>query len=478
MSVIKGEILEEFINKGHFEVSVPGPLHFPIIDITVKRDEKLNLVLTTTSYSNSESGSIDHPPGTVRLNNDAIELTCISESKVKMNGIQPFNYTISTSYNSNSICTELSSVSSIEAVIGDIKNGKYLIEWLENVDDGHFMWPDSIKTNTEKNTLISIGAEPNKVEMQEKSSSKRFGKSGVYLSIGAHQLYLVSTGDDAKSVGVKSGYILYLETPSSEERKKIRNCLSFVLGRPLIKTGYSIFNSEWQLVSFKSISAYSMGGAAFSIHSSPPFPLGNKYQGEIDSNVITKLVNAIYQNYYGYKFGHLSWAYWHAVCAPVHIAAVHFGACIESLQNSYIENNGRIFSSALIEKDKWKVFREGALKVLTSLKLEETEERVLESKINYLNQTPQSVLTERFLNILDINFSKVEKAAWQQRNNAAHGNEMEEGGEIQLIREIIMLKVIFHRVLLRIVGGGDYYIDYYSIKFPIKFLSDSIDTNI
>ncbi|NOR69297.1 MAG: hypothetical protein GQ532_06305 [Methylomarinum sp.] len=477
MSVIKAEILEEFINDGNFKVDVLGPLHFPIKDLTIKRDEKLNLVLTTTSDVNSESGSIDHPPGTVRINDDAIELTSISESKVKMNGIQPFKYTISTDNNGNSIRTELSSVSSIEAVIRDAKTGNYLIEWLENVDDGHFMWPDSVETNTENHTLVSIGAEPNKVEMQEKSSSKGFGRSAVYLSIADHKLYLVSTGDDAKSVGVKSGYILYLEIIPSEERKKIRDCLSFVLGRPLIKTGYSIFNSEWQLVSFKSISAYSMGGAAFSIHSLPPFPLGKNYQGEIDSNIITTLVNAIYQDYDEYKFGYLSWAYWHAVCAPIHIAAVHFGACIESLQKSYIENNGKKFSSALIEKSRWKVFRKETLNVLTSLNLEETENRVLENKINSLNQTPQSVLTERFLNNLDINFSEVEKAAWQQRNNAAHGNEIEEGTEIQLIREIKILKVIFHRVLLKIMGGGEYYIDYYSIGFPIKFLSDSIDTN-
>ena len=90
MSVIKGEILEEFINNGHFKVDVSGPLHFPIRDLTINRDENFNLTLTTTSDSNSESSSINHPPGTVRINIDAVELTSISGSKVKMNGIQPF----------------------------------------------------------------------------------------------------------------------------------------------------------------------------------------------------------------------------------------------------------------------------------------------------------------------------------------------------------------------------------------------------
>ena len=54
------------------------------------------------------------------------------------------------------------------------------------------------------------------------------------------------------------------------------------------------------------------------------------------------------------------------------------------------------------------------------------------------------------------------------------------GPEIQifgqaLIREIKILKIIFHRVLLKIMGGGEQYIDYYSDEFPIKSLKDSID---
>lgn len=71
--------------------------------------------------------------------------------------------------------------------------------------------------------------------------------------------------------------------------------------------------------------------------------------------------------------------------------------------------------------------------------------------------------------------SEIEKSAWQQRNNAAHGNEIEEGGEIQLIREIKILKMIFHRVLLKIMGGTELYTDYYTIGFPIKYVTDSIE---
>jgi len=476
MSLITSEILEEFINEGHFEIDNVGPLHAPLRDLKIKRDNKLKIVLTTTSDADAKSNSVDHPPGTVRINNDLIELTGISGSKVIMNAVQPFKYNISTDSNGNSIRTELSSINSIEATIREANTGRYLIEWIENVDDGHFFWPDLFETNIVNSTLISIGEGSNKIEIQDKSDSKSFGRKCIHLSIKEHQLYLVSSDEDTKSFGVKSGFIIYLGIPSDEERKKIRNCLSFVLGRPLIKTGYSIFDSEWRIVSFKAISSYSMNGAAFSLQSLPPAPLGKQHQGELDKNIVSQLANSIYKNYDIYKFGYLSWAYWHAVCAPIHIAAVHFSACIESLQNSYIENHDNIFRTTLIDRSKWKIFKKEVLEILTKLELDATENKVLENKVNSLNQTPQSILTERFLDSLGLQFSEIEKAAWKQRNNAAHGNEIKDGSEIQLIRELKVLKVIFHRVFMKIVGGGKYYIDYYSIGFPIKFITDPIES--
>jgi hypothetical protein len=220
-----------------------------------------------------------------------------------------------------------------------------------------------------------------------------------------------------------------------------------------------------------------MGQAAFNIHSMPPVPLGKKYQGELDEGIVSPILLSIYRNYDQYNFGYLSWAYWHAICAPVHIAAVHFGTCIESLQTSFISNNGKLFRTSLIEKSDWKPFRTNIQEILKNMDIGEAEKKVLENKINSLNQTPQSILTERFLNTLNIKLSDLEKSAWKQRNNAAHGNETKEGGEIKLIREIKVLRVIFHRAFLKIVNGADYYVDYYTIGFPTKNLNESIESD-
>lgn len=471
MSIIQSEIFKNIINSSHFTINNEGPLHSPVSEVKIDRDKKLNIILTTTSMSNSSSKSIQHPPGTVRVNNDSIGMKYISGWDVKLNGVQPLR-------NTTTIGSEREEVTSIHSVKGKMEgaeDGKYLIEWLENVDEGYYIWPEPVETCIEENTTISLGYGEKRIQMRKKSESENMGLRGIFVSIGGHELYLVSSGEDTKDLGVKSGYLLYLGTPCDEDRKKIRNCLSFILGRPLIKIGYSVFDLNWNIISFNAVSAYTMEGSAFSIHTSPPAPLGNQHQRMLDQKIISSLANSIYEKYEEYNFGSLSWSYWHAISAPSHIAAVHFGACIESLQSSYIKHHGKSFQSALLEKSQWKRLRNGMLGVLDSIELEGVEREVIENKLSSFNQTPQSVLTERFLDSLGISLSNAEKAAWQQRNDAAHGNEVEEGNQIKLIRELKILKVIFHRVFLSVIGGSSHYIDYYSIGFPNKLLTESCE---
>ena len=75
MSLITSEIVENFVNNGHFDIDDAGPLHAPFCDLKINRDEKLKLIVTTTSDMDAKSKSTDHPPGTVRINNDSIEMT-------------------------------------------------------------------------------------------------------------------------------------------------------------------------------------------------------------------------------------------------------------------------------------------------------------------------------------------------------------------------------------------------------------------
>jgi hypothetical protein len=76
------------------------------------------------------------------------------------------------------------------------------------------------------------------------------------------------------------------------------------------------------------------------------------------------------------------------------------------------------------------------------------------------------------LNDLSIKLGADEGAAWRRRNDAAHGIATRSGEELAVIRDIKLLKVMFQRLLLRMVGGADTYFDYVTPGFPIRKLSE------
>jgi hypothetical protein len=51
---------------------------------------------------------------------------------------------------------------------------------------------------------------------------------------------------------------------------------------------------------------------------------------------------------------------------------------------------------------------------------------------------------------------------------------MEAGEELDVIRDIKLLKLMFHRMLLRIINGADNYHDCATPGFPIRQLADPV----
>jgi hypothetical protein len=84
---------------------------------------------------------------------------------------------------------------------------------------------------------------------------------------------------------------------------------------------------------------------------------------------------------------------------------------------------------------------------------------------------------EATLRAINITLSPEESQAWRRRNDAAHGNEMPPGGERALIQDTKLLKMILHRMVLRITNGSDLYFDYASPGFVMRRLQDPASTN-
>jgi hypothetical protein len=69
------------------------------------------------------------------------------------------------------------------------------------------------------------------------------------------------------------------------------------------------------------------------------------------------MVNALYAKYDSLNFGVVSWAYWHALTATPHIAAVHFGAALESLRRAYFHSSSTLPVKNVVDEVTWEKIR-------------------------------------------------------------------------------------------------------------------------
>lgn len=473
MELFDWEYFEDFINNGFFEITDAGPLHTPIRSFSFKRNSKLKIVLRTTADFNASSSATDHPPGTVRINKEAVSLTSLSGAKAKITGITTYSSVRSANSKTGVMqLQEKSIVSSLEAEAGGASVGKYTIEWLENVDDSNLIWPHSVDSVTRITKDIAFNKESDHLTFKASRKNENHGRRCVEFKVGDHTIFFGVTGGPAGRKNRKRGFVIYQSCPDEGFRRKIRDCISFIIGQYLVCIGHTVLSEKFELVALRAVSAHSMDGRAFDIYSMPPTHLGGRYHGEIAPDSFSHMVNSIFSRYDEYNFGSLSWIYWHAASAPAHAAAVQFGAAIEALQRSYVENNGRAFQNGLISKEKWKGIRALLLGQISDL--DDSVKTIFENKINGLNQLPKSVLTEIFLKALGVVTGPIENAAWQQRNDAAHGNEVEGGDYVKLIRNIKVLRGLFNRMALSIFGMSRFYYDYYSLNLPIRALEDPI----
>ena len=77
-------------------------------------------------------------------------------------------------------------------------------------------------------------------------------------------------------------------------------------------------------------------------------------------------------------------------------------------------------------------------------------------------------------NSIKITIGLPEHDAWKRRNKSAHGVPIAEGRELETIREMKLLMVLFHRMLLAITGAADFYLGYASPGIPIRPLKEPV----
>jgi hypothetical protein len=466
------ECFEHYTHSGVFGVIDPGLLLSPIRPFKITRNCKLGLVLETLVVGEAQASSAPvRPNGTVRLTTETVEFAGNGGIHCTAHGVLPFS--TSETHNAELVkeTTQKAQVHSLTARLRNDVAPAYIIDWLGNLNTGVYVWRgSSISEKRETVNTLTLGYGAGAIELSARALPlPNMNFSALELVIAGVRLFLCECAPEVSKGIERPGYIFYVGNPTDEIRTKIRQVLSFCLGNYLVYLGSTALCEKSEIVSFSAMSPPSIGRAS-EIPVLPPGFLGTGNALIAEQQVVARMANAVYAHYDELRFGSFSWAYWHAMCAPVHMAAGHFGAAIEALQKAYLDSqSGKIERNLVSDKEKWNALIEPFLQAIAEAGLDPSVTDILSRRVkSNLNQKSADKISEAFLATIGITLSPVESAAWKRRNQAAHGAEIDLNSVIPTIMETKLLKIILHRIVLKITGASDRYYDDYTIGHAIR----------
>jgi len=272
MSPWEWETFASLLNNRTFIISDLGPLRGPLRSFTVRRDEKLHIILETKAEQNARSSVRDHPLGTVRVNADRVLFSGPLGSAVA-HGVQPKSQSATISDNpAEGESRETSDINSLDVTLTfSEKPVGYVIEWLANLD-GPFVWPHFTKDKTEKIKTRRLHDLANGIDVKSSDEGEGQARNCVRFAVDGTNIYVATCSlPDDPSV-TKPGFVLYEGDPSPDFRRKIVDCLSFALGVYLVRLGWSSFNDDCDLVACSATRGYALSNRAFEL-AAQPLPL-------------------------------------------------------------------------------------------------------------------------------------------------------------------------------------------------------------
>jgi hypothetical protein len=472
------EPFQTLISEEHYGFVDSGPHQAPISTFKLRRNEKLQLRLETVC--GEEAVHNHHLLERQNLDDEEqqkAQLKSIGGLVVDLSGVISESIRTEESYRRNeSKLRETAHVHSIQSQIAK-EGATVTIDWLENLGR-YYHWPQIVVNEKKTEFTRSYGRGAEALVLNDTGTGYSSGSAALTLTLDGLTFHLTSNMPKENTGQIKPGYLLYMGLPDELTRRKIRTVLSYALGIYFVHLGHSTYTSTWDIADFRAIAGYSMDMRAFDLHAIPPGWLGTTSHNVLDVPKVSRLVSGLYRHYDQLDFGNLNWGYWHAMCAPLHIKAVHFGAIIEALQRNYLSAHASEFSEKIVQESaKWDDLVEATSTAIDGTELFSEQKQLVKANLGRLNQMPRAAVTDQVFQKLGIVLGDDERQAWKRRHDAAHGNPMISGKEREVIRDAHLLRVLFNRMVLRIVNGNDHYYDYSARPtngFPIRNLSDPV----
>jgi hypothetical protein len=270
---------------------------------------------------------------------------------------------------------------------------------------------------------------------------------------------------------------------SENNKEIIISALSFALGRPLHSIGSTFLDESRDRIRLVTREVNMFGDNCYESPSKQPTPLGiDPKKRYLDEENISRIISAV-----GSKMDmidHSLSLIWIGLNSPLIVQASFLGAAIESLRDSwYSKQSGS--SNLLINKDIWnkkvkseiaKAFDQalGSLNNDEQKCIDQDNLQILRNKIDGLNNKSSNMKYSEFYDFLNLRTGDVEKKAIGERNKSAHGNRYQSSDYYRLTMKMNALYTLYNRLVLKITGASDYYIDYSTHGYPVRHIDEPL----
>jgi hypothetical protein len=474
---LTGEVFEDLVNGAQFRLTDAGPLHAPTVALSIRRNKNLDIMLESVLEQGAVSAYVAPTPGTVTMISATAEMTSLGGMKAIASGISPQGTRPQWNEKQGVFAmAERASLQSIDIDLHSPEPQAYLIEWCL-IRAYPLVWPEMSSSHTEMQHKLLLPQGPGGLDIRrDATADSMISWDMVTLNVEGHRVYLrevYTTGKRSKSHTMCM--LVYCDETTTEFRRKLQECISFALGRLLVYLGHTTFSADWSIIGARGVRGYSINKRAFMLPPHPPCLLSARGLNMMESQRFNTVVSSLCANYDKLRMSHLSWGYWHAICAPAHIGAAHYGAIIEALRNAYVQGNpnlhgGRIITDTTVREK----LANGLREVLDSLSVDPDMRLLLDKKVTDFNRLPTRDLMKFVCDNIGVLLGPAELAAWQRRNDAAHGSPIDPDEQIEVVRDIKLLNGVFTRMLLAMTGASDSYIDYCSPNHPIRPIGEPV----
>lgn len=447
------------LNFNEFVCVKKGFLRYEKGEMSLSRDKESQLLLKVIGDATVADFNFKDKEGDIPCEDFHVEFKHNHlDQKIKMLSI-PINRKI-TQNNGKNIYIDTFLVEKFEfyddhSLIG----AEYLIEFVDNLKI-NYMFPNSMQIKENHEKIYEFNGS-NFELIQKIINHDNWSKNNIRFEIEGDEIFIIKLGNGNK------GLILYRTNFDSAKREKIRNTVSYILGSPLIFYGYTFVN-KYMTPSYSFLKNINDNERnQLSINFQVPAPLSLNALNIIELDFFQKMIKEFFIKYDEYDLNNIFFTYWIAVNSNSITAAVHYGALIEKLQANYMKIINVSYSK-ILDKSIFKKLSEQLKVQLDSFELSDAHKEIFINKIGNMNTYSQKDMMNFFCKDISLELSEIEKKAWQQRNDAAHGNDVSDVN--QAWKNTIILRELVNKLLLKLLTSSKHYFSYVDGNTEIKRL--------